>query len=163
MKKIKKVVKLFSKSIPLREKLILECGKTLINDIKIRWNYALLMIERYLENYDCVLTLITNSQQHAKSHSKYFLQADEIEVLECLKKLLKPFHTVTEILSGEKYSTIDLVLNSVLYIRHKISNVVFKNTIEINLKQLLIESFDFYTQKYEVLILLTISKNLTNN
>ena len=75
------------------------------------------MIERYLENNNHVLTLITNSPAHNKSHSKYFLQTEVIEVLECLKILLKPFHTVTEILSGEKYSTLDLVLHSVLYSR----------------------------------------------
>ncbi len=151
LKKIKIIVKLFSKSIPLREQLIELSGKTLINDIKIRWNYTLLMIERYLENYNHVLTLITNSPTHNKSHSKYFLQADDILVVQCLTTLLKPFHNVTEILSGEKYSTIDLVLNSVLYIRHKINSVTFKNSIEINLKNLLIDSFNFYIQKYEVL------------
>ena len=135
----------------MREKLIELSGKTLINDIKIRWNYTLLMIERYLENYNHVLTLITNSPAHNKSHSKYFLQTEDIEVLECLKILLKPFHTVTEILSGEKYSTLDLVLHSVLYLRHKISNENFKNSIGVYLKDLLIESFNFYIQKYEVL------------
>ena len=122
----------------MREKLIELSGKTLINDIKIRWNYTLLMIERYLENYNHELTLITNSPAHNKSHSKYFLQTEDIEVLECLKILLKPFHTVTEILSGEKYSTLDLVLHSVLYLRHKISNENFKNSIGVYLKDLLL-------------------------
>lgn len=40
---------------------------------------------------------------------------EEINVLNCLKQLLEPFHSVTHILGGEQYST--------LYIRRKITKL----------------------------------------
>lgn len=152
LRKSKKIVLLFSKSIPLLEQLVERTGLTLINDIKIRWNYTLLMIDRYLNTYDDVLHIITNSSKHNSSHSKYLLVTEEINVLNCLKQLLKPFYTVTQILGGEQYSTLDLVLNSTLYIRRKITNLEFQeNSTAWILKKLLLESFEFYIEKYNVL------------
>ena len=55
-------------------------------------------------------------------------------------------------IGGETYSTIDLVLNSVLYIRNKIKKLNFENQpIGVCLKELLVLSFDFYMDKYRVL------------
>jgi hypothetical protein len=94
----------------------------LIMDVKHRWNFTLLMIERYLSLYENVHELISNDNKHSKKYSKYFLNEKDRSILECLTKLLKPFYTVTVILCGDKYSTIDLVLNSVLYIRKKLND-----------------------------------------
>jgi hypothetical protein len=111
------------------------------------------MIERYLELYVDVLTIITNSPKHNKTYHKYFLNAEELRVLECLKQLLKPFYTVTLILSGEKYSTIDMALNSILYIRKKLEkvNIDRENSIDCVLQKLLMDSFQFYMNKYNLI------------
>jgi hypothetical protein len=121
LKKVKKIVKLFNKALQLRELLIARTQLTLINDIKIRWNYTLLMINRYLELYDDVIDIVTNSTKHEKIYKKHFLTEDDIDLLNCLSALLKPFYTVTQILSGDTYITIDKVLHSILYIRDKIN------------------------------------------
>ena len=98
LKKIKKIVYLFNMSTHLRQQLISRCGLTLINDIKIRWNYTLLMIERYLSQYDDVIHIITNSPAHNKKYTKYFLSDNEKDILGCVKQILKPFYAVTQIL-----------------------------------------------------------------
>ena len=98
MKKIKKIVHLFNMSTHLRQQLISRCGLTLINDIKIRWNYTLLMIERYLSQYDDVIHIITNSPAHNKKYTKYFLSDNEKDILGCVKQILKPFYVATQIL-----------------------------------------------------------------
>jgi len=72
LKKVIKIVKLFNKSVQLRELLIARTQLTLINDIKIRWNYNLLMIKRYLELYDDVIDIVTNSTKHEKIYKKHF-------------------------------------------------------------------------------------------
>lgn len=149
--KVKKIVILFNKSIQLRDSLVARTKLTLINDIKVRWNYTLLMIERYTALYDDVLTIITNSPKHSKNYAKYFLNSEEISILGYLQQLLKPFYTVTLILGGENSSTIDMVLNSILYIRHKLDQLNFQLEIGLSLKKLLIESFNFYVEKYKLL------------
>jgi len=121
LKKVKKIVKLFYKALQLRELLVARTQLTLINDIKIRWNYTLLMINRYLEFYDDVIDIVTNSTKHEKIYKKHFLTEDDIDLLNFFSALLKPFYTVTQILSGDTYITIDKVLNSILYIRDKIN------------------------------------------
>ena len=156
LKKLKKIIQLFNKATQLRELLLSSQEGTtklsLINDIKTRWNYTLLMIERFLELYDKVLTILTNSKKHHKVYSKYYLTREEIIILEFLKQLLKPFYTVTNILSAEKYTTIDLVLNSILYIRFKLTNIqTEQNSISDVLKSLMLDSFNFYLEKYELL------------
>jgi hypothetical protein len=153
LKKVKKIVKLFNKALQLREVLIARTQLTLINDIKIRWNYTLLMINRYLELYDDVIDIVTNSTKHEKIYKKYFLTEDDIDLLNCLSALLKPFYSVTQILSGDTYITIDKVLHSILYIRDKINKFNPDESVPIQkiLKDLLLESFNFYDAKYKLL------------
>jgi hypothetical protein len=122
----------------LRELLIARTQLTLINDIEIRWNYTLLMINRYLELYDDVIDIVTNSTKHEKIYKKYFLTEDDIDLLNCLSALLKPFYSVTQILSGDTY---------------KINKFNPDESVPIQkiLKDLLLESFNFYVDKYKLL------------
>ena len=153
LKKVKKIVKLFNKALQLSELLIARTQLTLINDIKIRWNYTLLMINRYLELYDDVIDIVTISTKHEKIYKKHFLTEDDIDLLNCLSTLLKPFYTVTQILSGDTYITIDKVLHSILYIRDKINKFNPDESVPIQkiLKNLLLESINFYVDKYKLL------------
>jgi hypothetical protein len=154
LKKVKKIVNKFNKSTPLtsrlREVQNSHNSLTLINDIKIRWNSSLLMIQRFLCLYDFILKIIKEDNDLNKSHSKYLLTSIDMLVLECLIELLQPFKLTTDKLSKGKYVTIDLSISAMLYSRHKILSLSFKNDICNQLKSLLLGSFNFYVNKYEV-------------
>ena len=156
LKKVKKIIILFRKSTQMAEALLKSQNDSkplvLIMDVKHRWNYTLLMIERYLRLYDNVYELISNNNKYNKKYNKYFLNDKDRSILICLSKILKPFHTVTVKLGGDKYSTIDLVLNAVLYIRTKINDSTDNEFEECKtLKKLLLDSLNFYLDKYKVL------------
>jgi len=95
LKKVKKIIILFRKSTQMGEALLKSQHDSkplvLIMDVKHRWNFTFLMIERYLSLYENVHDLISNDNKHSKKYSKYFLNEKDRSILYGLIKLLKPF------------------------------------------------------------------------
>ncbi len=98
LKKVKAIVNHFCKSVELSSKLK-EAQKNenkayfLLNDVKTRWNWTYLMIERFLKVYKFVQEVLSD-RRYAESH-KNFLNEEELTALETICSLLKPFYKST--------------------------------------------------------------------
>ena len=95
-----------------------------IQDIVTRWNSVYLMIERFLVLFDKIKIVLNKT-----THQKYeyhririnLMSRDIIFLLKACISVLKPFYKVTLILSGQKYTTISIVMHSCYYLRWKLS------------------------------------------
>lgn len=83
-------------------------------------------------------------------YQSLLLTESDLELAMIVRDLLKPFLFVTNLLSTERTTTLDLVLHSCLYIRHKIASFQHSNEYSKNFKLLLLNSFNFYIEKYEI-------------
>ena len=84
-------------------------------------------------------------------YQSQILIEQEFELATTVRDLLKPFLFVTKQLSQESITRIDLVINSSLYLRHKISSFTYASELTKNVKCLLLNSLNFYLDKYEIL------------
>ena len=73
-----------------------------------------------------------------------------MELAKIVRDLLKPFLFVTKLLSSENQTTLDMVLHVSLYLRHKITTFECENENTESVKSLLLNSFNFYMEKYEI-------------
>ena len=77
----------------------------------LRWNSLYLMLERFL-----ILNQSVTRVLHLKGNEKHLdknLDEQEISDLAEVCKVLKPFFTITEKMSGEKYPTLSMILTSI--------------------------------------------------
>ena len=88
-------------------------GKTLVFKNETRWNSQLKMVRRLIEiDVDKV---VDRREQHLNAYEKLVLQ-ELVEVLE-------PFEEATDILQGEKYNSISLVIPSFLGLKDHLSRL----------------------------------------
>lgn len=82
----------------------------LIQHVKTRWNSSFYMLQRLCEQRQAVQGVLgdraTTSKQQA---SQFELAESDWSLMEGLEKVLKPFDTATNLISGEKYPTISIV------------------------------------------------------
>ena len=109
------------------------------------------MIERFLVLFDKIKIALNKT-----THQKYeyyririnLMSRDIIFLLKACISVLKPFYKVTLILSGQKYTTISIVMHSCYYLRWKLSQQQ-DDPIANSLQEKLLISFEFYMEKYD--------------
>ncbi len=123
---------------------------SLVLDMKIRWNSSYKMINRFLlykntlEQFYEQLELIdgiTEKQKERLLASK--LSRDDWNVMDALHVVLERFNTATIIISGQKYPTLSLAYAVTVSLHHYL-NTKSTNTIENDIKEMLIPSFQKY-------------------
>jgi hypothetical protein len=154
-KGIRKIVGLFNSSTQLMDELLnKQDGKPLrpIQDVITRWNSLFAMLERFLVLFLEIKEVI-NSRPQKYALSKDLINSykkNEITLLGAVVEILRPFFKVTEILSGQKYTTSSLIIHSVFYLKKKL-NVKLKCNISTKLQKILLVCLDFYIEKYQIL------------
>ena len=111
-----RIVKKFSKSVKANEKLISRCGLKLIGDCPTRWNSTHAMISRLL----AVRPHLTEVLQELEWDN---LPTSEWKVLENYRDLLEPFVRYTDLVGGEEYTTLSMVVPILLELNYHLSEV----------------------------------------
>ena len=111
-----RIVKKFSKSVKANEKLISRCGLKLIGDCPTRWNSTHAMISRLL----AVRPHLTEVLQELEWDD---LPTSEWKVLENYRDLLEPFARYTDLMGGEEYTTLSMVVPILLELNYHLSEV----------------------------------------
>ena len=120
-----------------------------IQDIITRWNSLFLMLERFLVIFSDIKEVI-NSQSNDYYSAKDLINSykkNELKLLEVVVEILRPFFKVTEILSGQKYTTSSLIIHSIFYLKKKLSTKL-NCEISTKLQKVLLASLEFYLDKY---------------
>ena len=97
-----------------------------IQDVISRWNSLYMMPERFLVLF-VQLKEVINNQSNEYSATKDLINSykkNEIQVLGVVVEILRPFFKVTEVLSGQKYTTSSLIIHSVFYLKKKLSTLL---------------------------------------
>lgn len=111
--KAARIVNHVKKSTVATEKIERLYGKTLVSKNETRWNSQLKMVRRLFEiDVDKV---VDRRELHLNAYEKLVLR-ELVEVLE-------PFEEATDILQGEKYNSISLVIPSFLGLKDHISRL----------------------------------------
>ncbi|CAG9585895.1 unnamed protein product [Danaus chrysippus] len=111
--------------------------KHLVGDVSTRWNSQLYMIERLILLSSNIGSVLIN---HPNAPS--MLQAHEIVVLKEIQKILKPFHSVTEQMSAEKYVTPSKAIPISKCLRAALDTVTPTSHLAKQLKQSLQSEFN---------------------
>ena len=165
LRKIKRLVSAFNKHTYLSNKL-LEKQKHCENPVMFNFqeqeldtymNSDCLLIDRYIQLKSQAEQVIreqaisNNKKTIYHKYQKLFLSQQELDAVALLRDILKPFLFVIKTLKTHKYSRIDLIIHSVLYIRYKISEFTHENELHTNqIKSLMLNSFNFYVEKTEL-------------
>lgn len=91
---------------------------SLIQEVPTRWDSAFLMIERILRTKTALSTVLLGI---AKAPSTF--SAEEINSLEELCELLRPFERATKKISGGKYATMSLVIPMIWQMSMEVSSL----------------------------------------
>lgn len=78
----------------------------LFGDVPTRWGSKAAMLERFLEQEECIRRVLVNDRK--ASHLLPGWQ--QIDVMKSVHQALKPLSEFTNILSGEKYATVSSIL-----------------------------------------------------
>jgi len=111
LSKLRKIVTLIRSSPQRREIFNAHCiaaakpPKSLILDVKTRWNSTMMMIERALE-YKEIIDMATTS---IKELRRAFLEDDEWKILKELVEILVPFQQATVIMSTQSSPTLSRI------------------------------------------------------
>lgn len=157
IKKVEILVKLFIDSDELNDQLISKQEKNpitfkmikVIKKIKTYWCYLFTMFDRYIKLEKFVQQILSDSNEY-KHFEEYFLIDAERQILLSINLLLTPFIKTLQ----KKIITLDYSLAGCLYIRKKINKLNFdsnNNEISKKIKSIMLDSFNFYIEKYEIL------------
>ena len=109
------------KSTVATEKMEALYGKTLIAKNETRWNSQLKMVRRIIEvDIDKVV-----------EKRELCLTSDEKAVLRELVEVLEPFEEATDILQGDKYSSISLVIPSLLGLKRHLNDLNIRHSTRL--------------------------------
>ncbi|XP_046868716.1 E3 SUMO-protein ligase ZBED1-like isoform X1 [Drosophila willistoni] len=106
--KCKAIVKFFKKNTIANEKFKMaqeKFGYSLLQETPTRWNSFFYMIQRILATHDEIAVVLLST-----SNAPLPFQAEEIDVLKDLEKILTVFEEVSKRISGGKYATISLII-----------------------------------------------------
>jgi len=115
------------------------------------------LLDRYIllfKYIDQTINDLVNKNNNKKKYLEYqsqVLSEQELELAKIVRDLLKPFLFVTNLLSKENCTTLDLVAYATLYLRHKIASFTNDSELTPSVKCLLLNSFNFYIEKYAIL------------
>jgi hypothetical protein len=110
------------------------------------------MIQRFIILFDKIKVVLnrTTQQKYEIYRTRINLMSREvILLLKACVSVLKPFYKVTVILSGQKYTTVSVVLHSCYYLRWKLLQEQTESVAN-SLQKKLSASFNFYVDKYEI-------------
>lgn len=103
-------------------------------DVPTRWNSSLIMMER-LVNIKAPLSATMSTLTRAPN----YLNASESEIILDCTHILKPFQIMTAELSGEKYSTLSVVIPRIRGLQHILSNLKTDTDIGDVLRNMLMD------------------------
>lgn len=138
LQKCKQIVKYFKKSTLAMDKLREEQRKKNLQQLKplqevaTRWNSVLHMIERLitLNTEDCLIITLSKLPNAPES-----LSFNDFIDLKEMVKLLQPFETATNQISGQTYVTVSLIIPLVVGIHNNLTEIEHSLTSDIT-KQL---------------------------
>ena len=121
--------------------------KSLIQQVKTRWNSLYFMVSRILVNITSLNPLLINETKNKND----IIDQSERKMLEDACSVLQNFHEVTKLFSGEKYVTSDVIIPSFLKLK-QITNVDDNMSDEfINLfKKILNIEIEIYCLRYDI-------------
>nr|XP_023027829.1 zinc finger BED domain-containing protein 1-like [Leptinotarsa decemlineata] len=111
--------------------------KHLIGDVSTRWNSQLFMIERFVLMSSTIGSALINHP-----NAPPMLQASEIVVLKEIEKILKPFYSVTEQMSADKYLTSSKAIPIIKCLRTVLDTVTPTSGLAKQLKQSLLSDYN---------------------
>ena len=94
----------------------------LINDVSTRWNSALDMISRYLEQQPAIYAALTSKELRGKEKDLVTLSDRDVTCAEDLVTVLTPLKAATTALCEEKIPPISMILP----LQHQLLNVIMK-------------------------------------
>ena len=112
-----KVVQQVSQSGKVTEALISAAGKKLVSRSVTRWTSAYLVIDRLLEVKEPLKIVLLN-------HNLTMLQPQDWEVLKNVRTLLYKFANYTNVVGGEQYTTLSLVIPSYIELQHHLEDMM---------------------------------------
>ncbi len=124
IKKCSNIAGFFNHSTNLKENLYKEQTKnnmpqkSLIQQVKTRWNSLYFMVSRILVNITSLNPLLINETKNKND----IIDQSERKMLEDACSVLQNFHEVTKLFSGENYVTSDVIIPSFLKLK-QITNV----------------------------------------
>ena len=77
----------------------------LMQDVSTRWNSTYIMLERFYEQFEAITTTLSLVNQN-----DLCLKAEVTTVISKTLQLLKPFLETTEIISGQAYVSISMIV-----------------------------------------------------
>ena len=110
---------------------------TLKTDSITRFNSCTIMVERFLllvNDINCALDQLSESQKKFSD--------EDINNLEKVNEIFKPFVKMTDEFSGEDYCTMNIVLPKLIYNKDKIKKVNWENSHFLECKKILIEGLE---------------------
>ena len=112
-----KVVQQVSQSGKVTEALISAAGKKLVSRSVTRWTSAYLVIDRLLEVKEPLKIVLLN-------HNLTMLQPQDWEVLKNVRTLLYKFANYTNVVGGEQYTTLSLVIPYYIELQHHLEDMM---------------------------------------
>lgn len=130
LQKARGVVAHFKRSTTSNERLLAYQGNNtpdktqlkLIQDVSTRWNSTFYMFQRFTVLEQTVKATFALIDKDVTQ-----LSSDEWQMAHALVKLLKPFETVTNHVSGEKYGTASLVIPLTLGLQNVCKKLLLRN------------------------------------
>ena len=107
------------------------------------------MIHRILSNYEFIEKLLDVD----KNHRKYLLSIHELDILNASLEVLEPFMFLTEKLSGEKYSTLNMTVPAMCLLLNKSakSDDDDEECLKSIFRSLIFNRVTYYNKKFKIL------------
>ncbi|KAK3929562.1 E3 SUMO-protein ligase ZBED1 [Frankliniella fusca] len=163
IQKVKKIVRFFRSSDVATQKLKdqqqhdgkepHQCLK-LVQQVRIRWNSAFYMIDRFLllsDQVTAVLFKLARERGSTKRKPPPMVSMDELEVLREVRDLLKPLEEATRLVCVGKSVSLGYVIPLVSGLKQKISKFEAATAVGFNLEQELLAQIDKQFQGIELL------------
>ncbi|XP_066593218.1 E3 SUMO-protein ligase ZBED1-like [Prorops nasuta] len=143
-KKVKSIITYIKKSVIAMDSLRAISNLKLIQSVDTRWKSAHDMLERFVELSDKIGTILLKFPA-----APSMIHAKELQTLIEFIELLKPFKEATKIISGEYYLTASKVIPIISTLRIAINKLEPATEEGNEMKQQLLEQFDFRFKNLE--------------